>query len=1250
MERTVLGQLDEPIAEVTSSRLITTLAGTIARPVAGGVLIEQMPTRSSASARSLALVRLNTDEGAVTCLSLVAATASKTILCIGTKAGAVVFASLSGDVLCVAQADTHAVVGMSAIEPSGAAANPNVMRQQPTDTDSDGLVVLHSVGSALFVPSAALAAIAEHVAATADRRPSLEAARLACPAGSSLAVDGCTRWVPAAALWRLASGSSNGTAPVIRGVAAFSSRVSPLFTYAMSPSLLTDRCLVVYGSGPSLATFTIRPLGPTATTARIVAEVATRLTDAAVGLVSSFFGGKAAASSKPAAAAAVKKGEETHSADSELFHGRGDLDFQDVAVDPTHRFLACYDAMHCRVAVFDIESAAVLQILKGCRSAQQLWLLIDGVGLVLAVYLSIRGVVELHSIAQRRRVGAATIGPGGRLVRTGDGNAAIVLPEGHVVELTWSEASGADTADQLSAAAQFKSSADLSATCDDLLAGCVDPPDFGALALAIPLDLAAADVATLCEQIADRLRQQHSWGPSAATVSTPEDAAALRLSAPQMAHVLALRAETVHQYDDLIAISDEEQRHRRGRRTVDGRSPEAAAAVQQLTAALQQQGDALSATAVAALTQTLASEEPVVERHFTAMTLREFLPRFRFHSHKVHFDGGVASASAVQLADTLFPSMASYALPTTQTRLAELGILPQQGRALMLTWVTAKYNVAAFCTHRRGVTLAAEAVKEMAAGAVADVLRNACAQDALLPWIAVLRLACLDEATKAGATEAAALRRTVEQLVLAQRMAVMPPCRGIAFELAALEGSTAIVILAQHCCARFLDAGTDAWRESFDEVVDTLAAVSETPALNIRFSFAGHCIDELLGALTLDDASFKRVLDNVGWFIRAYFDRDAAAADATGTLAPLRAAAALRLLHTTLGPLRRCLADALTVDERPSLGRVAGGGATRRGFLLYVKTFIADACDLVADATAALQLANSPEAADEGRMAIAALLRSDAAATLPTLNAADCAWISRAAALTATFSDSTRDVTELSSLLSTMTVLLSYKFHDGDALRVEWRVLFDTHCADVTEWPLVNRTDERPHARHAFFDRLIRRDASVGFAAMEELRAALRVVPADAAPLLAFELRLRALEDDEALADHMVQIDSRDAAARIMLEELRRRANLVLSLMSSKQAAASRRQRGTAIADLIALMPAETRRWISAKATATVDAADGDFTALVQDRQLFMQQCHDLACVLVDCVPSAAANADDAALWDIAQTLPEVFAKMATLL
>ncbi len=165
----------------------------------------------------------------------------------------------------------------------------------------------------------------------------------------------------------------------------------------------TEKTLLVVGSSPAFSSFKFHREVETLTKAQVVAEIASRVTGAAMGLVKSFWRGSSAASQKP-----LVKALSVSTLHPKMTMFPADLSFVAIDVDPSNSYAACY-ASTGRLYVFDLASGSVWKIFKGCRSAQFQWIVGAADArkmLCLAILLPLRRVMEVFALQTRTRIAA----------------------------------------------------------------------------------------------------------------------------------------------------------------------------------------------------------------------------------------------------------------------------------------------------------------------------------------------------------------------------------------------------------------------------------------------------------------------------------------------------------------------------------------------------------------------------------------------------------------------------------------------------------------------------------------------------------------------------------------------------------------------------------------------------------------------------------------------------------------------------
>jgi hypothetical protein len=230
-------------------------------------------------------------------------------------------------------------------------------------------------------------------------------------------------------------GSPTPTAKTTKGslcCAAFCNRFrpEPLDALQAAGTESSDVTILVAASKPSVSAFPLKQGNAEVSASEVLVEVASKIGETAKNFVKGFFGfgssSSNASNKKESNKAAPISGEAqkfarparfpNHQPSTALFSSTEVIAIDAVLVDPTHHYAALHDSEHGRVYVLDIATGAVCKLFKGARGSQCAWMVAEVEGsrtaLTLALYFSVRGVVELHSLATGTRLFAKKVGSG----------------------------------------------------------------------------------------------------------------------------------------------------------------------------------------------------------------------------------------------------------------------------------------------------------------------------------------------------------------------------------------------------------------------------------------------------------------------------------------------------------------------------------------------------------------------------------------------------------------------------------------------------------------------------------------------------------------------------------------------------------------------------------------------------------------------------------------------------------------------
>jgi hypothetical protein len=1060
-------------------------------------------------------------EGMATCLAFVVPPRRSDVaplLFIGTSTGCLLLIQMDGVVVglaVVAQRVPIVSIDCSLVPNT----NPNVF-----PAVAAGILVTASNGQALLIPLQSLSDL-PRVPMSAPR-PKLSdppPKRGALP----LFVRGLATWCASCELWTLRP-DDNGKAAAITAARLYYSRSCPAIIDILAPTIATERRVIVSGSNPVLANYLMVKEEGAKSAGELVAAMATQLTTVAVGLFRGFLTNAGdPAQSKVAGAAEHLPQQTTPLAGSA---------FSSLITDPSHRFAAGIDSGRNRVNIVDLETMAVVRVLKGCRAASAGWVADRGVTL-LGIYLASRGVFELYSPWSVNRVGALST-PTGCKLATDSASWYLYAPDGELLTLHARRGipktpSHASTETPAVIPSGFTDSPErLVELIDAAMPMCLEEPSTVIrLVRSIPLNLTVAHLSAALNAVLRHLTgvEHVSSQPTAVTLETAK-------------HFVELYSATVETFERLSELQEQRDANREESTTKAARS--------QCQNAHRMIEDHVSAVASAQILRTMRREPHI--RSLSRITIAQFVNMFTFSSHRPRLKEKLTGSQKAHLAEALFAVPNGHPRGSSATLRVAIGITDEEAVELYLQWLAEKFNFAAW-TDSHHFQLSVAYLRSTSDEVIAAACRRASAQEDLVLWLCVLKFHIQIAAGKADPGNSQLLL-VIEQASTIHHILAnpcVPPC---AFDIETAAQVNLFVALCSPFTVRMTTDADSTWLGDISAVASVVSsALGVTPA-SLIYGLMMHIV-------RVNVASQDRISAEL---IAGVNTAETVLIKLEGSLAPNDVVAAWAFLaKSVLAPL------SIVFHRRPSHASLAAliSAHSRRDVIRYLND--AAAPIIRGFSTALSTHSTSTE-----------VTSTSSSALFRGVCEEDLLW--RDHWSTVQRGQAAHNLQLALMIVETLFTLLKEPFPDGDGTVFPWHAM-GLDALTVPESP--QNTDHQE--LFLWIEKAIESCNEEQFHSFERLYSKLRLEPADFIVLLQLQRHLLAHEDENVMMYDLPRITSRKQSMEFILAEIRQRvANQIKTL-------ASGRKRSKSTAELLNAFPTEAREWLSS-------AADSSRTATHQ--------------------------------------------------
>jgi hypothetical protein len=1113
--------------------------------------------------------------------------ASSPILGIGTSTGCLLLATIQGVVLSVAEIDKASAVVTIDVPGTVPRHNPAV-----SHTSFTGILIACASGVCLFVPSGAFSAVPD-VPSTAPRPKATDVSRKSSD-GVPVVVQGWHTWCKggtagAAELWALRAADGHSRVS-ISSARLFLSRSCPKILDILAPSVATERRVVVVGQHPFFATYLIVKEEGAKSAGQLVAAVAGHLTDAAVGMFRGFLSGTPSATTRPSAA---------RKAVQSAFTLPGTT-LTSLMVDPSHRFASAVDPGRNRVILFDLVSASVHRILKGCRSASITWIPNFNSAL-LGVQLGLRGIVEVYGMASGQRLTAAGCVSGSRLHAVGS-NFRLLSPAGEITEYSVSLAA-ADLHDQdeshLNMVPQiFRGTVDdLTTLLEVALGRAKNAADALRLVHSVPQNLSAEHLMAAYETVLRFLTSQSDTLNSTTALTVDDIEGRRPVSYSQARHYVELKSQLIHGHERLVAACRETDKSRPTEET-ELHIKKHRALCQSAFSSVEESLTASTAHRVMGVMR----RDPFV-RAFSKLPASQFQNLFDLTGHRPRLRGALTGAQKSHLGDVLFSMPNGHPDGAQSILRMELGISDDEAIELYLHWLVDKFNFAGWIASVH-FTLSQVYLKRVTSVRLASICRQASAQEELVTWLCIMKF-YLNTTSSKFEQSSDALIDVIEEAATIQSFSNHPAVPHATFDIESAKQLNLFVAVCAPYLARLGGTEIDgdfSWKGDVLAAADVVSEAIATSVPMLLYGFAMHLTRIRLAAEVTSDliSSYDTIVGVLNDLKKSFEPQPF-----------VWVACRLYITNLLSAPLYHRFASHGQRRSDPTV-RDLIGTAQRRHFASYVSTLVHE----LREASALIGDTSWPTTPVEAPLDKARFRGTTAADDfwLMQLGGADKEALSE-------------QVVSAGVIAGMMNTLLHYDFPNGDGTVFCWSATKVDSLACFQHLQLGSplaiaqpTTGDSERIREWIRSTAASTDAP-NFSAFQTVSALFTLQPVDFVALLQLDRNLALGNDDTALTVDLPGVFSEEEANTIVLRHIQTRVAGKLKFLAASK------HRRVEVSDLLVTIPSDVRAWISESPE-------------VEPLPTLSRRTYELACVVSD-----DHDLRDGRPW--LEFLPDVVAKLA---